>query len=232
MQHHNDTTMMTQEGRTQEGRRWKTSLQIYLPLTLLKGFERVVLGLHVRGCWRPNINFIFWPHCYDRHVVSFLFWCWGPPHRGFSEGPLGRVWLSLPHLVSSSLEFYWQLLWHPTQLNYIIIERPHDRPLDLWNRMFNYQAEITVMQFRGYSLPVHHCSGTMGPSPCPISEALIRPRDLFRLLAIGMCHFLPVYHLGIAFLGRGEGQNITNVWNVSDCSSTILHESSISFWVA
>ena len=26
-----------------------------------------------RGCWRSNINFIFWPHCYDRHVVSFLF---------------------------------------------------------------------------------------------------------------------------------------------------------------
>ena len=24
-----------------------------------------------------------------------------------------------------------------------------------------------------------------------------------------MCHFLPVYHLGIAFLGRGVGQNIT-----------------------
>ena len=33
----------------------------------------VVQSLHVRGCWRPNINFIFWPHCYDRHVVSFLF---------------------------------------------------------------------------------------------------------------------------------------------------------------
>ena len=65
------------------------------------------------------------------------------------------------------------------------------------------------MQFRGYSLPVHHCSGTMGPLPCPISYALFRPRDLFRLLAIGMCHFLPVYHLGIAFLGWVEGQNIT-----------------------
>ena len=35
------------------------------------------------------------------------------------------------------------------------------------------------------------------------------PRNLFRLLAIGMCHFLPVYHLGIAFLGRVEDQNIT-----------------------
>ena len=30
---------------------------------------------------------------------------------GVPEGPLGRVWLSLPHLVSSCLELYWQLLW-------------------------------------------------------------------------------------------------------------------------
>ena len=146
---HNDKRRIKDEGRkTQEGRRKKTSLQLYFPLTLLQGFERVVQGLHVRGCWRPNINFIFWPHCYDRHVVSFLFsWCWGqlyrafrgPPRsgvafpttsglyclevcwqllRGFSEGPLGRVWLSLPHLVSSCLEFYWQLLWHP-KLNWV-----------------------------------------------------------------------------------------------------------------
>ena len=33
-----------------------------------------------------------------------------------------------------------------------------------------------------------------------------------------MCHFLPVYHLGIAFLGRGEGQNITQ-WEPSACRS-------------
>ena len=42
-----------------EGRHKKTSLTTYLLLTLLQGFERVVQGLHVRGCWRPNINFIF-----------------------------------------------------------------------------------------------------------------------------------------------------------------------------
>ena len=120
-----------------------TSLEKYSPLSLLQGFERVVQGLHVRGCWRPNINFIFWPHCYDRHIVSFLFsWCWGLLHQGFprtpsvgcgfpyhiwsllsgillatpsglSEVPLGRVWPSLPHLVSNSLEVCWQLLWHP-----------------------------------------------------------------------------------------------------------------------
>ena len=83
------------------GRHKKTSLTTKLPLTLLQGFERVVEGLHVKGCWRPNINFIFWPHCYDRHVMSFMFWCWGPLYRGFSECPLGRVWPSLPPLVST-----------------------------------------------------------------------------------------------------------------------------------
>ena len=104
------------------------------------------------------------------HIWSLTLWksagnCiggfWGPPRSGVTFPTTSSLWLS---------GFYWQLLWHPTQLNYIIIQRPHDRPLDLWNRMFNrHQAEITVMQFRGYSLPVHHCSGTMGPSPCPIS---------------------------------------------------------------
>ena len=190
----------------------------------------------MRGCWRPNITFIFWPHCYDRHVVSFLFsWFWGPLHRGF-RGPLGRVWPSLPHVVSSCLEFCWQLhrgfprspsvgcglpyhissltlwesagnclgpklncfggfrgppqsgvafpttsglyclevcwqlLWdpNPTELNNN--STPTRSPTGSLNRMFNrHQAEITVMQFRGYSLPVHDCSGTMRPSPCPIS---------------------------------------------------------------
>ena len=67
MQHHNDTIITTQWQR-----RWKdkdarrTSLQIYLPLTLFVRFERVVQGLHVRGSWRPNINYNFltplsWP---------------------------------------------------------------------------------------------------------------------------------------------------------------------------
>ena len=83
----------------QEGRHKKTSLEKYSPLTLLQGFERVVEGLHVRGCWRLNINFIFWPHCYDRHVVSLLFsWCWGLLHRGFPRSP--EVGCGLPYHIS------------------------------------------------------------------------------------------------------------------------------------
>ena len=107
------------------------------------------------GCWLSLL-----------HLISIF----SVPQLIRASSPIGLVWLSLPHLVSNSQGVCWQLLWHSTQLNYIIIQRPHDRPLDLWNRIFNrHQAEITVMQFRGYSLPVHHCSGTMGPSPCPIS---------------------------------------------------------------
>ena len=98
-QHHNDTIIKQTQGqrRRKEERRKKTSLEKNSPLTLLQGFERVVQSLHVRGCSRPNINFIFWPHCYDRHVVSFLFsWFWGPLHRGF-RGPL--VGCGLPYHI-------------------------------------------------------------------------------------------------------------------------------------
>ena len=93
----------------------------------------------MRGCWRPNVNFIFWPHCYDRHVESFSpdvgvnsigafreppSVGWGFSYHissltlwesagicigGFPSAPFGRVWPSLPHLVSSCLEDCWQL---------------------------------------------------------------------------------------------------------------------------
>ena len=121
------------------------------------------------------------------------------------QGPKApSAWCGFPYHISTPIGC--NSTGIRTQLRYIIVRLP----LDLWNRMFNrHQTEITIMQFRGHSLPVHHCSGTVGPSPCPILSALIRPRDLFRLLAIGMCHFLPVHHLGIAFLGRVEGQNTT-----------------------
>ena len=189
----------------QEGRPMKTSLATYLPLTLLQGFERVVEGLPMRGCWRPNINFTFWPHCYDRHVVSLLFsWCstrsLGVHSIGaFPRAPLSRVRPSLPHLVSSCLEFCWQqhrgfpsaplvgcglpyhiwsllsgsllaTAWDPNSTELNNNSTPTRSPTGSLNRMFNrHQAEITVMQFRGYSLPVHDCNGTMRPSPCPIS---------------------------------------------------------------
>ena len=145
-----------------------------------------------------NCN-ILTPHSYDRHVVSFLFsWC-----STGGLGPTAGCWLSLLHLISiffgpqtpsgsprapsvgygfpyhiSFLEHSWQLHWpsgRRTHLNYIIVRRP----LDLWNRMFNrHLTEITVMQFRGHSLPVYHSvvyHGNFFSSSHFISN--FRPRD-------------------------------------------------------
>ena len=136
------------------------------------------------------------------------------------KGPFGLMWLSLPHFFSNCLVLYWQLHWHlgrrtqlepdsvqlarRTQLSYIIVRRP----LDLWNRMFNrHQAEITVMQFRGHSLPVHHSvvyHGNFFSSSHFISQ--FPPTRYPLITAIRMCHFLPVHHLECRLW---PGQNTT-----------------------
>ena len=199
-------------------------------------------GFTVKGSWRPNRTEIFWPQTYGRHVVSFLFfWCstgalgstllgagflycilsassLDPNSSGLPESPFGRVWLSLPHLVSNStgrncycrLELLLALAGTPTQLarrtqlSYIIVRRP----LDLWNRMFNcHQAEITVMQFRGHSLPVHHSVVEhwdlhLVPYYQPKSTHAIS----FDYWPLECVTHATAHHLGIAFLGRVEGE--------------------------
>ena len=118
---------------------------------------------------------------------------------GGPEGPFGRVWLSLPHLASdvSDPQLSDFLSWP----SYIIVQRPLNRPLNLWNGMFDpHQAEITVMQFRGHSLPVHQSMSVSWAFTLSHFISQIRQRDFFRLLAIGMCHFLPVHHFGMAYL--------------------------------
>ena len=99
-----------------------------------------------------------------------------------SKGPFGLMWLSLPHFIynpvrSSTQQPPWasnstgtrtQFNWL-VELNYIIVRRP----LDLWNRMFNrHQAEITAMQFRGHSLPVHHSVVYHGNYLIPFHEPI------------------------------------------------------------
>ena len=76
--------------------------------------------------------------------------------------------------------------------------------------MFNrHQAEITVMQFRGHSLPVHQSMSV--PWEFLSSSHFISqfpPTRFPHITAIGMCHFLLVHQLEWHF-ARAEGQNIT-----------------------
>ena len=96
---------MTNDRRTKKGR-MKTSFQIYLPLSLLQGFERLACERMLETEHKLHIlTPLLWP---SRCVVLVLLMLGSTP-SGLSEGPLGRVWLSLPHLVSSCLELYWQL---------------------------------------------------------------------------------------------------------------------------
>ena len=75
-------------------------------------------------------------------------------HQG-PQGLFGLMWLYLPPLVYLPLQLSLEL-WLLSRLSYIIVQCPLNRLLDLWNRMLDRrQAEITVMQFRGHSLPVH-----------------------------------------------------------------------------
>ena len=159
--------------------------------------------------WRP-----WGPHCWVLafFTVSYQQLLWSPNSIGVPEGPLNRVWISLPHLIYNSPS---NLSGTPTQLSclvswlsYIIVQRPLDRPLDLWNRMFDrHQAEITVIQFRGHSLPVHQ-SMRVSWEFFTLSHFICQfPPTRFPLItAIRMCHLLPVHHLGMAFLAGSKAK--------------------------
>ena len=87
-----------------------------------------------------------------------------------------------------------------------------------------HQAEITVMQCTGHSHPVHQSMSVpwdfylvpfFQPSP---------PTRFLLLTAIGMCHFLPVHHFGMACLAGSKVNIYCYVHNVLvDASFDLLH---------
>ena len=164
------------------------------------------LGVHSAGCWLSLL-----------HLISIFS---GPQFiRAQRPLPPNVAFPTTSRLLR--LQLYWNCPCRTqlptarnsngsrTQLSYIIVRRP----LDLWNRMFNrHQAEITVMQFRGHSLPVHQ-SISVSWEFFRMSHFISQfPPTQFPLItAIRMCHLLPVHHLGMAFWAGSKGQNTTIV---------------------
>ena len=60
------------------------------------------------------------------------------------------------------------------------------------------------MQFIGHSLPVHQSMSVSWAFTLSHFVSQICLHDFFRLLAIGMCHFLPVHHFGMACLAGSK----------------------------
>ena len=103
-------------------------------------------------------------------------------------------------------------------MSYIIVQRPLSRLLDFWNCMLDrHQAEITVMQFTGHSLPVHQSMSV--PWEFFTSSHFISqfPPTRFPLItAIRMCHFLPVHHSERHFW-PGRRSKYHNGSNCNEC---------------
>ena len=112
-QRHNIKDRRRNEGRmikTHEGRHVKENagsfFTTYLPLTLLQGFERLACERMLETERKLHIlTPLLWP---SRCVFIVLLMLGSTP-SGLSEGPLGLVWSSLPHLVSNPLGVCWQL---------------------------------------------------------------------------------------------------------------------------
>ena len=135
------------------------------------------------------------------HLISNFS---GPLLNRGSRAP--SAWCGLPKHIPSLLQLSDFLSWP----SYIIVQRPLNRPLNLWNGMFDrHQADITVMQFRGDSLPVYlSMSVPWDFLPCPISSA----KHAYAISSHN-CHWnvsLPSSaSLWNGKFGRVEGQNTT-----------------------
>ena len=134
--------------------------------------------LHLITNWSPKLHRGSWGPLrlgVALHTTSCLRRLWSPNSSGAPRAP--SAGLSLPDLISNLSGP--QLSDFLSSQSYIIVQRPLNRPLNPWNAMFDrHQAEITVMQFRGHSLPVHQSMSISGdfylvPFRQPISAQAI-----------------------------------------------------------
>ena len=197
-----------------------------------KGSKRLFKVCVWEGAGDRTETAIFWPHSYGPQRCGFLILLmlnqrpWGPlcwvmafftasyqqllwtPTPSGAPSPFDLVWLSLPHIVNNSVRSLTGTVWLLSWLSYIIVLRPLSRLLDFWNRMLDrHQVEITVMQFTGHSLPVHQSMsyhGNFFTSSHFVSQ--FPPTEFPLITAIRMSHFLPVHHLGMAFLAGSKAK--------------------------
>ena len=127
---------------------------------------------------------------------------WTPTQSG-ATSPFGLVWLSLPHLVSNSVRS--PTLW------LLVLTELYNSSTSTQPRTQSPTQSLEWLVWLSSSGNYCHAVQRSLSSGASVYECIIaftlshfisqiRPRDLFWLLAIGMCHFLPVHHFGMACL--------------------------------
>ena len=215
LQHHKDTIIKTQEdffnkifishfiARVQKGLACERELEteqnwnILTPISY--GRQRCVFPVLLmlnRRPWGP----LCWVMTF--FTASYQQLLWSPNSIGVPEGPFGRVWLSLPYFVYNSVSNC-NCNCHLTSVL-----------TELYNSSTPTRSPTRSLEWHDWSSSsgnnchAVHRSLSSGASvyKCILGFTLshfisqIHPRDLFRLLGIGMCHFLPVYHFVMACL--------------------------------
>ena len=124
--------------------------------------------------------------------------------QGCSTGGLGALsagwWLFLPRLVSNLSDL--QLTDFLSTLSYIIVQSPtQSLEWHFWSSSSGNNCHA-VHRSLSSGASVYEC--TMGFYLVPYFQP--NPPTRFLLItAIGMCHFLPVHHFGMACLARSKG---------------------------
>ena len=179
--------------------------------------------------WSPNsIGGPEGPVCW---VVAFpttscLQLVWSPIQLEVLRAPSAGCWLSLPHLVSYSSDL--QLPDFLSSLSYIIV-KSFTQSLE-WH-VWSSSSGNNCHAVHG-SLPsgasVYEC--TMGFYLVPYFQP--SPPTWFLLItAIGMCHFLPVHHFGMACLA-GSKVNIQHKFLKHHLTKQLLYSHLPPIWQA
>ena len=189
----------------------------------------------MRGSWRPNRTETYWPPllwpsalCLSRSPGLLNRRPGGPaahsarcglslPHLvtnespnslgGGPEAPSVRWWLSLPHLVSNfsglqlpdflSLPSY-KIVQSTTQsLEWHVWSSSGGNNCHAVHRSLSSGTSVYECTIGFYLVPFFQ------PSP---------PTRFLLITAIGMCHFLPVHHFGMACLA-GSKVNLQHIWH-------------------
>ena len=179
----------------------------------------------VRGSWRPNRTAIYWPPllwpsalCLSRspwllnqrprgtlswlslpHLISNFS---GPQLIRGPKGPIGLVWLSIPHLLSNSnyncLTSVLTELYNdstPTQSPTQSLE---------WHVWLSSSGNNCHAVQRSLSSGASVCECIMGFFTLSPFVSQFLPARFPLITAIGMCHFLPVHHLGMESLAGSK----------------------------
>ena len=149
----------------------------------------------MRGSWRPNRTATYWPPLFDHQRCVFLFL------QGCStRGPLCWVLFFLPHLVTngSGLQTDLQTNWLPVFT-------------ELYNSSISLEWHVWSSSSRNNCHAVHwslssgasvyECTMVFYLVPYCQSSLLMR---FLPITAIGMCHFLPLHHFGMACLAGSK----------------------------